>query len=168
VLLLAIGTEKDENAKEDTSWAEEVRFPDFLAKVAAQQLKRVLKEDSRTMNDFVIREVHGQFDPVISNQAQGRFLFQLDIIRKPFGDKVADPLGAQSLNSSGVIGTMLRATNASVKNIEKKPVMSLDRDLLPLSLGEVSKLLKRYDYNHSTSIEVVEVNSGHSLIMPYR
>jgi len=161
VLLLALGSEKEgAGVAPPEAWAEDVDFPAFLARAAAQRLKRVLSEKGRVSDHFVVRDVSGQYET-----SPGRFLFQLDLIRKPSPEEAVKP--DRLLDDSGTIGSMVRALKVSFGNITRKPPVALDKDILPFSAGEMAKFLKRYDFKDFTSVEVDEVNSGRSLTMPF-
>jgi hypothetical protein len=161
VLLLAMGAEKGTAAvSPDEPWAEDVDFPDFLARAAAQRLKRILSENSRASSHFVVREVNGQYEP-----PNGRFLFRLDLVRKSSMDEAPEPETPGS--SSGAIGSMFQAARVSLKNLNRKPPATLETDILPFSAGEMAKFLRRYHFKGFSSIEIDEINSGRSLAMPF-
>ena len=161
VLLLALGSDKGTiGLAPEEPWAEDIDFPAFLARAAAQRLKRVLSEKGRVSDRFVVRDVSGQYE-----SPTGRFLFQLDLVRRPVLEEPAKPDRSES--SPGAIGSMMRVLKVSFHNIVRKPPVGLDKDILPFSAGEMTKFLKRYGFRDFSSVEIDEVNSGRSLTMPF-
>jgi hypothetical protein len=158
VLMLALGTEKEAGVHTQEPWAVDVDLPDFLARVAAQRLKRVLSEDSRATERFVVRQVDGRYE-----LSSGRFHFRLDLVRKPQRE---GGLMESAAGSSGVFGDMMRAARISLQNIRRKPPVTVEKDILPLSAGEMTKFFRRYHFTNFYSVEIEDVNSGRSLTMP--
>ncbi len=120
---------------------EEVDFKDFVARVAENTLRRMLRERKEVNREAVIREVKANFDARAGEK--GNFKMLIDMVAKP------------AANLAGGAGT-----------VEVNPPLFIENTVLPLAAKEVQALFKSYRFRDFSGITVMEKNSGKILIVP--
>lgn len=146
---------------EKTPAAKEVKMHDFIAKVAAKYIERVLTKNKAIGSLYTIANVNAKWGDdtlKVSFQATSKAT-----------DKDRAYSIQESIKKHGLTGAMIGAANNAVKNMldlfRSKPTVR--RDILPYSSKQLSKLLRRYNVSGPVAITVMEQNSKQSLSVKF-
>jgi hypothetical protein len=83
LMMMAMDANGDSKGVTHAFVLEDVSFPDFLAKVVANQLRRVLKEKKEVKKELLLRQVSATFDENDDKAAKGQFKIHLDLVSQP-------------------------------------------------------------------------------------
>jgi len=159
-----IGKEGRENLKKEEFSIEEVRFPDFIAKQISRRIEDRFNEDKRLKKNFKVVAINGEFIPKVSHMEGGIFKFSLNIVSKL---ETTRSLAEWGTTPAGDLFSLVwRAARNALKNFSKKREKKFKKeDVLPISLETVKSVLQRYNFRDFAGIEILDKNTGKSLIV---
>ena len=165
VLLSDLATEdKKEQPEREEFSIEEVHLPDFLAKQISRRIEDKFKEDKHLKENFKVAAVNGEFIPGLPNLGTGILKFSLDIIKKKeMGSPLPERAGSQSSDAFSLVWRGVRNSMTNLKRRRQKKFN--DEDILPISLETAKQVLRRYDSKDFGEIELLDTNTGKSLVV---
>ncbi len=160
---LAFEDKKEQPESEEFS-IEEVHLPDFLAKQISRRIEDKFKEDKHLQENFEVAAVKGEFIPGVPNFGRGILKFTLDIINKrEMNSPQKERTGPAPADAFSLVW---RGVRNSLVNLKKKRQKKFkDEDILPISLETVRKVLRRYNFKDFAEIELLDTNTGKSLVV---
>ena len=160
---LASDAKKEQPESEDFS-IEEVHLPDFLARQISHRIEEKFKEDKHLKKNFEVVAVKGEFNPKVPNLKKGIFKFALEITKK---GEISSSLPELTGPTPGdAFSVVWRGVRNSLANLKKKRQKKFDKeDVLPISLETASTVLRRYNFRDFAEIEILDTNTGKSLVI---
>jgi len=160
---LASKDKKEQPQREEFS-IEEVHLPDFLAKQISRRIEDKFKEDKHLKQNFEVAAVKGEFIPKVPNFGRGILKFTLDIINKR---EMSSPQPERTVPPpADAFSLVWRGVRNSLVNLKKKRQKKFNKeDILPISLETVRKVLQRYNFKDFGEIELLDTNTGKSLVV---
>lgn len=143
---------------------EEVHLPDFLAKQISRRIEDKFKEDKHLKGNFKVVAVNGEFSPKVPNLERGILKFTLDIIKKremnnTLPERTSPP-------PADIFSLVWKGVQNGLANLKKRRQKKFNKeDILPISLETVRKMLRRYNFRDFGEIELLDTNTGKSLVV---
>ncbi|MBA7505768.1 hypothetical protein ES706_04445 [subsurface metagenome] len=143
---------------------EEVHLPDFLAKQISRRIEDKFKEDKHLKGNFKVVAVNGEFSLKVPNLERGILKFTLDIIKKrEMNNTLPERIGPPPADAFSLVWRGVRNGLANLKKRRQKKFNK--EDILPISLETVRKMLRRYNFKDFAEIEILDTNTGKSLVV---
>ena len=160
---LALKDKKEVPESEEFS-IEEVHLPEFLAKQVSRRIEEKFEEDKHLKKNFTVVAVKGEFIPKVPNLERGIFKFTLDIIKEreksgPLQEWTGPP-------SADLFSLVWKGGQNALINLKKRRQKKFKKeDILPISLETVRRVLRRYNFRDFGEIEMLDNNTGKSLVV---
>jgi hypothetical protein len=159
-----VSKEKKERLESEEFSIEELHLPEFLAKQISRRIEDKFKEDKHLKENFKVAAVNGEFIPKVPNLERGIFKFTLDIIKKRgIGSPLPEQTGPPPADAFSLVWRGIQNAMANLKKRNQKKFEN--EDILPISMETVTKLLRRYNFKDFGEIEILDNNTGKSLVV---